>query len=173
MMQDWEVFLNEPRHDLVSEPDAERPIFDLARKRIYKQYRNVVKAGNRIIEDRDDEKLHKLRIQCKKLRYLVQFFSNLFPPKKINILVGQLKKLQDRLGDYNDLSVQVEYLYVVAEKLPSNRSQMKKTLVAIGSLIDKLDTKRQLEKEFFDQTFTRFSSSQNQMLFRELFARKP
>ncbi|MBW2610749.1 MAG: CHAD domain-containing protein [Deltaproteobacteria bacterium] len=173
IMQDWETFLNEPQEDLGAESDADSSVFDLARKRIYKQYKNVIKAGNLILENGDDDMLHKLRIQCKKLRYLIQFFSNLFPLKKINILVEQLKKLQDRLGDYNDLSVQVKYLYVVAEKLPSNRSQVKKTLVAIGSLIDKLDTKRQLEKESFDQTFTRFSSSQNQMLFRELFARKP
>ena len=171
-MQDWETFLNEPQNGPVPEPDAERPVFDLARKRIYKQYKDIVKTGNQILEKGDDEMLHHLRIQCKKLRYLIQFFTNLFPPKKINLWVEQLKKLQDRLGDYNDLSVQVEYLYVVAENLPSNRSQMKKTLVAIGSLIDKLDTKRQAEKESFAKTFTRFSSSQNQMLFQELFALK-
>jgi CHAD domain-containing protein len=171
MMQDWEVFLNEPQHDLVPEPDAEQPIFDLARKRIYKQYQGAVKLGNRILENSDDEMLHNLRIQCKKLRYLLQFFSNLFPPKKINVLVDQLKKLQDMLGDYNDLSVQVKYLLMVAEKLPSNRSQMKKTLVAIGSLIGKLEAKRKSVNESFTDTFTHFSSSQNQELFRELFAR--
>ena len=170
MMQDWEVFLNEPQHDLVPEPDAEQPIFDLARKRIYKQYQGAVKLGNRILENSDDEMLHNLRIQCKKLRYLLQFFSNLFPPKKINVLVDQLKKLQDMLGDYNDLSVQVKYLLMVAEKLPSNRSQMNKTLVAIGSLIGKLEAKRKSVKESFTDTFTHFSSSPNQKLFRELFA---
>jgi len=170
IMQDWESFLDDPQYDLISGPSAKVPVFELACKRIYKQYRNVVIAGNRIIEDRDDEKLHKLRIQCKKLRYLIQFFTNLFPPKKISILVGQLKKLQDVLGDYNDLSVQVNYLIEVAKEMPANLSRLNKTLVAIGSLIGELETKRQSVKESFAETFMHFSSQQNQKLFRELFA---
>jgi len=172
IMQDWKSFLDDPQYDLVSGPAAKVPVFELARNRIYKQYRNVVKAGNRIIEDSDDEKLHKLRIQCKKLRYLIQFFSDLFPPKKISILVGQLKKLQDVLGNHNDLSVQVNYLFEVAKEMPANLSRLNKTLIAIGSLIGKLETKRQLVKQLFAETFTHFSSPQNQKLFRELFARQ-
>jgi CHAD domain-containing protein len=169
IMQAWESFLDEPRYDLISGPSAKVPVFELASKRIYKQYRDIVKAGNRILEDCNDEKLHKLRIQCKKLRYLIQFFADLFSPKKISLLVEQLKKLQDMLGNHNDLSVQVSYLFEVAKEMPANFSQLNKTLVAIGSLIDKLETKRQSVKESFAETFTRFSSPQNQKLFRELF----
>ena len=168
-MQNWEAFLNEPQHDLVSGSNAIVPVFELASKRIYKQYIDVVKAGNRYFEDRDDEKLHKLRIQCKKLRYLIQFFANLFPQKKISILAGQLKKLQDILGNHNDLSVQVNYLFKVAEEMPANLSQLNKTLIAIGSLIGKLETKRLSVKKSFAEAFTLFSSSQNQKLFRDLF----
>jgi len=170
IMQDWESFLDEPQYDLISGPFAKVPVFELACKRIYKQYGNVVKAGNRILEDRDDEKLHKLRIQCKKLRYLIQFFANLFPPKKISIVVGQLKKLQDVLGDYNDLSVQVNYLFEVAKEMPANLSRLNKTLIAIGSLIGELETKRQSVKESFAEAFMRFSSRQNQKIFQDLFA---
>jgi len=170
IMQDWEAFLNEPQHEIVSGPNAEVPVFELASRRIDKQYRAVVKAGNRIIENCDDEKLHKLRIQCKKLRYLIQFFANLFPSKKISILVEQLKKLQDMLGKHNDLSVQVKYLLEVSRKMPANLSRLKKTLVAIGSLIGKLETERQSVRESFAKTFTLFSSPRNQKLFRDLFS---
>jgi len=172
IMQDWEAFLNDPQYDVVSGPNAKVPVFELASKRIYEQYRDVIKAGNRILEDCDGEKLHKLRIQCKKLRYLIQFFANLFPPKKISLLVGQLIKLQDMLGNHNDLSVQVNYLFEVATEMPANLSRLNKTLVAIGSLIGKLETTRQSVKESFAETFTLFSSPQNQKLFRELFALK-
>ena len=171
-MQDWEAFLDEPQYDLVPGSNAEVPVFELACKRIYKQYRDVVTAGHRILENRNDEELHRLRIQCKKLRYSIQFFANLFPPRKINTLVEQLKKVQDMLGSYNDLSIQVRYLIEVAKDLPANLSQLIKTLVAMGSLIGKLETKRQTVKESFAATFTLFSSSQNQKLFRDLFARQ-
>jgi CHAD domain-containing protein len=170
IMQDWESFLNEPQHDFISGAAAKVPVFELASRSIYKQYKIVVKAGNRILEDCDDEKLHSLRIRCKKLRYLIQFFSTLFPPKKITLLVGQLKKLQDMLGNHNDLSVQVNYLFEVAKKLPKKLPRSNRTLVAIGSLINKLETERQSVKESFAETFTLFSSSQNHQLFRELFA---
>jgi CHAD domain-containing protein len=102
----------------------------------------------------------------------MEFFSSLYTRKKINILIEQLKKLQDNLGDFNDLCVQVGYLQKISEELPATRQQAKKTLVAIGSLIGTLDRRRQMVKDAFAKTFTDFSSPANQKLFRELFAAK-
>jgi CHAD domain-containing protein len=84
-----------------------------------------------------------------------------------------LKKLQDNLGDFNDLCVQEEYLLNITQKLPATHQQKKKTLVAIGSLIGSLDRKRQTIKDAFAKTFTDFASPKNQELFRELFTLKP
>jgi CHAD domain-containing protein len=173
VMQEWKSFLDEPQYDLISGPSGKALVYELASTRIYKQYRNVVKAGNRILENCEDEKLHDLRIQCKKLRYLIQFFANLFSQKKINILVGQLKKLQDVLGDYNDLSVQVNYLFEIAKEMPANLVRLNKTLLVIGSLIGELETKRQSVKESFSETFTRFASRQNKQLFQDVFVLQP
>jgi len=172
IMQDWEFFINEPQENHALGSNAAMTVFELAGKKIYKQFKTVVKAGNRILENSDDEKLHKLRIQCKKLRYLIQFFSNLFPADKINVLVSQLKNLQAMLGNYNDLCVQVDYLLNVAKEMPANLSQLNQTLVAIGSLIGKLETTRHSVKASFAETFTQFTSAQNQKLFHNLFARQ-
>ena len=170
ILQDWEVFLNKPQRDSVTASNAKLPVIDLARNRIYKKYRNVVKVGSQILENTEDEMLHVLRIHCKKLRYLMEFFSSLFPPKKINTLIEQLKKLQDNLGDFNDLCVQREYLLNIIEELPIAHKQSKKTLAAIGSLIGALDKEKQTVKDAFAKTFTDFASPANQGLFRELFA---
>ncbi len=170
ILDDWEAFLNEPPQDFPDAKKAELPIIDLACKRIYKKYRSVVKAGNQILENAEDEMLHVLRIHCKKLRYLMEFFSSLFPRKKINVLINQLKKLQDNLGDFNDLCVQEEYLLNISREMPANYRQIKKTLVAIGSLIGTLDRERQMVKDAFAKTFTDFSSPANRGLFQELFA---
>jgi len=173
ILDDWEVFLNEPPQDFPNATKAELPIIDLARKRIYKKYRSIVKAGNLITENTEDEMLHVLRIHCKKLRYLMEFFSNLFPRKKINVLIDQLKKLQDNLGDFNDLCVQEEYLLNITKEMPANHRQIKKPLVAIGSLIGTLGRERQMVKDAFAETFTDFASPANEKLFRELFTLKP
>ena len=170
ILDDWEVFLNEPPQDSPNAMKAELPIIDLACKRIYKKYRSVVKAGNLILENAEDEMLHALRIHCKKLRYLMEFFSSLFPRKKINVLINQLKKLQDNLGDFNDLCVQEEYLLNITRELPATQRQIKKTLVAIGSLVGTLARERQIVKDAFAETFTEFASPGNKELFQVLFA---
>jgi CHAD domain-containing protein len=172
IMQNWESFLDEPVQDPPPASNANVPIITLARKRIYKQYRRIVKDGSRILENTEDEKLHALRIECKKLRYLMEFFSSLFPRKKINMLIAQLKTLQDNLGDFNDLCVQEKYLLNIAEELPATHRKSKKAQVAIGSLIGTLDREKQIIKDAFAKTFTDYASSSNKRAFSKLFASK-
>jgi CHAD domain-containing protein len=169
ILKDWESFLDEPQQDSSTAPNAGLPVIDLAGKRIHKKYRSVVKAGNLIMEDTDDRMMHVLRVHCKKLRYLMEFFSSLFPPEKLNILIDQLKKLQDNLGDFNDLRVQEEYLLSIAGELSLTQGQLKKALVAIGSMVGTLGRERQIVKDAFAKTFTDFASPVNSDLCQELF----
>ena len=170
IMKDWEVFLNRPPPGSVTASNAELPVIDLARQRIYKKYRGVVKTGNKILANTEDKMLHVLRIECKKLRYLMEFFASLFTRKKINALIKQLKNLQDNLGDFNDLCVQQEYLLNITAELPASQQQLKKTLVAIGGLVETLEREKQSVKDAFARTFTDFAAPANQALFQELFA---
>jgi len=170
IMEDWEAFLSKPLRDSAGALNATLPIIDLARNRIYKKYRNVVKVGSQITENTEDGMLHVLRIHCKKLRYLMEFFSSLFPGKQIIALIGQLKKLQDNLGDFNDLRVQRDYLLDIIEELPMAQRRSKRIFAAIGSLIGSLDNEKKSVKNAFAKTFTDFASPANQELFKELFA---
>ena len=172
MMMDWETFLNMPPPSSATATNAELPVIDLARQRIYKKYRGVVKTGSKILTKTEDEMLHVLRIECKKLRYLMEFFTALFPRKKVKALIEQLKNLQDNLGDFNDLCVQQEYLLNVSAELPARQRQLQKTLVAIGSLIETLDHEKKSVRDAFARTFTDFAAPANQGLFQELFASK-
>lgn len=172
IFQDWEMYLANTSLESPSAPRADHPIIDIARKRIFKIYLEIVKNGNQILENTQDEMLHALRIECKKLRYLMEFFSSLFPPKKIKILIAQLKKLQDNLGDFNDLCVQEEYLLNIAEEWPTINKKSKKVLVAIGNLVGTLDREKKMVKDAFAKTFTEYASKKNKGLFQELFASK-
>ena len=170
ILENWETFLDTPPQDSPAAASAEVPAITLARKRIFKKYRSVVKAGNRISESADDRMLHVLRIHCKKLRYLMEFFASLFHPETMNSLIEQLKKLQDNLGDFNDLRVQEEYLLTVAKQLPVKRRQSEKTFLAIGSLVGALARDRKIVKNAFTETFAEFSAPANNELFQTLFA---
>jgi CHAD domain-containing protein len=170
IIKDWEAFLNRAQPASADKKNAGVPVIDLARHRIHRKYRSVIKAGHRILKNNDDKKLHVLRIQCKKLRYLMEFFSSLFPPRKIKTLIAQLKKLQDNLGEFNDLRVQEEYLLNIACELPLTNGR--NTLMAIGSLIGALERERDILKASSAKTFTHFTSPDNERLFKELFAAK-
>ncbi|MBU2709673.1 CHAD domain-containing protein [Zooshikella harenae] len=91
-------------------PLANEPILKVAKERIYRQYHVIRKKSKRITPETPDEYVHDIRIACKKLRYLLEFFADLFPENEITKLVNALKKLQDHLGLFNDLCVQQAFL---------------------------------------------------------------
>jgi CHAD domain-containing protein len=171
-LSEWEAFLDEPPSTASAAPNAARPVRDLARARIYKHYRGVMKDGGYLLDHPSDELMHALRIECKKLRYLIEFFASLFPPKKIAVLVDQLKGLQDNLGEFNDLQVQQLYLLNISEQLPLTDAQAKRTLVAIGALVTSLANRQQIVRADFANTFTSFASPDNQKRYQVLFASK-
>jgi CHAD domain-containing protein len=170
ILLDWEAYLNEPISEISTAVNSGLPIIDLARQRIYKRYRRVIKDGEYILDHPQDDLMHRLRIECKKLRYLIEFFASLFPRKKVALLIKQLKTLQDNLGEFNDLSVQQTYLLNIADELPSNDNLTRRALVATGFLIDSLAHQQQIVKAAFAKTFTGFASSTNQELYHHLFA---
>jgi CHAD domain-containing protein len=172
LVADWEAYLNAPVVDGVDARNAAVPIINLARKRIYKKYCRIVKDGNEILEHTEDDLLHALRLECKKLRYLLEFFTSLFPPKEMSRLIKQLKRLQDNLGEFSDLTVQQEYLMAIAEELPINGKGGRKALVATGFLVETLARSQKVVKDEFAATFTRFASPANQKQYRQLFAVK-
>lgn len=169
IFRNWDLFLSGPRRDSGPSSNADLPVIRLARKRIYKKYRGILKDGNEILDNTEDGKLHRLRIECKELRYLLEFFSRLFPQKIIRGLIGQLKKLQDILGEFNDFRVEEQHLQDIAGELAEDDSRSIKTAAAIGSLIKALEREKQTAKKAFAKTFSDYASASNRKVFRELF----
>lgn len=166
----WERFVASSMHYSEEEaPEAGRPIQELASDLIYKRYQKIIASGQKITDDSPDEALHRLRISCKRLRYLLEFFASLFPEKEIGRLIGQLKKLQDHLGDFNDLCVQQQQLEGYLGRLEESREEAALTAAAVGGLITSLNLKQQAVRLDFKKRFQAFSSRNNQALFQRLF----
>jgi triphosphatase len=64
-----------------------------------------VRTYGRVLDDIDAEALHRLRIDVKKLRYLMDAFSPLLPRARVRAMQALLSRLQDVLGSLNDLAV--------------------------------------------------------------------
>ena len=151
---------------------ATQPIKSLASRVIYRRYRKIVKAGARIDESTPDEDLHRLRIECKKLRYALEFFRTLYPEAEMKSLIKQLKSLQDNLGRFNDLSVQQDFLYGFLETIDGQKSNAVELAAATGALISRLEREHRKVRNAFMGVFDRYNSSLNKQRYHRLFARQ-
>ncbi|MEA3545201.1 MAG: CHAD domain-containing protein, partial [Thermodesulfobacteriota bacterium] len=87
----------------------------LASKKILEQYQRICTDGIAITTDTPDQPVHDLRIECKKLRYLLELFAELYSANQVKKLIKRLKILQDNLGRFNDFSVQRDFLLQLAQ----------------------------------------------------------
>jgi CHAD domain-containing protein len=148
---------------------GKRPIIDVAKAAIYRRYRRIAKKGRRINGSTPDEKLHELRKDCKKLRYLLEFFSSLFPKKQMKKLIKRLKQLQDNLGEFNDLSIQQDFLIDYLNSIKPQTAQVVKLSAAIGGLIVRLAAAHQKVRNQFLSAFETFNTPENHKRFKTLF----
>jgi CHAD domain-containing protein len=117
-------------------PNARVPIQEIAGDRILKSFRRIRKIRKSITPDTPDEVIHGARIDRKKMRYLLECFGSLFPEETVSPLARQLAKLQNRLGRYNDTSVQQDHLLQHADKhLDSGDMRL---ALSLGGLIGSL-----------------------------------
>lgn len=169
LLEDWGRFLDQPA-DLEAAANAGRPIGEVASERIWKVYRRVIKKGLAIDDDTPAAAVHELRIECKKLRYLLEFFRGLYHPGRIGRLIKALKQLQDNLGDFNDFEVQQGSLRDFADDMVSRQAAPAATLMAMGRLVEHLEKGQARERRLFSQRFAAFAHDDNQGLARDLFA---
>lgn len=169
LIGEWREFL---LSDTVEEssPGGDRPIVEVAGARIAKAFRRVVKRGSGLGDEPTAGQLHRVRIDAKKLRYLLEFFADLYPKRDISRLVKQLKELQDILGGCNDMEVQKARLTSFADQLMTAGEARPETIFAIGRLADLMAARQDAYRRDFASIFDAFANRDSQKLYRELFA---
>jgi CHAD domain-containing protein len=148
---------------------AQAEIKLLVSKKILAQYRTIQTDGEPIGEDTPDAAVHELRIECKKLRYLLELFSDLYPKHEIRRLIKFLKQLQDNLGRFNDYSVQQEFLLHFGQGTRISAEQ----LASINGLAAVLYNKQRYEREFVVKNIAGFLDPAIKMLVQQLFYDNP
>ncbi|AJR05366.1 CHAD domain-containing protein [Photobacterium gaetbulicola] len=99
---------------------------------LWHQFKQIESQCHNIDANSNDAIIHQLRIDCKKFRYLLEYFTPLLSTINTEQQVAQLKVLQDQLGNFNDSSVQLAFFnrYLTEQKQKSGRYK------AIEELID-------------------------------------
>lgn len=143
---------------------GEQAILAIAKERILKRYKQIAKDAKKINEHTPDEQVHEVRLDCKKLRYLLEFFGPLFDKEQIKTLIRALKRLQDNLGKFNDYSVQRESLehYLDRHKVSSNIQ------AAVHALAGVLFIKQQEERDQVCDKLTAFIADDIRLLVKRL-----
>ncbi len=167
-LKEWESYLKEEVITKPLEANAKLTIKTRANTRIWKVFNRVMQEGNAITEQSAAESLHNLRKTCKKLRYLMEFFQNLYPEKDIKLLIGYLKALQEVLGDFQDYQVQESHLRLFSEEMAVQHVSLE-TLTAIDILIGNLHSHSQQARHTFKEQFMAFKKTENQSLYSALF----
>jgi len=169
LVRSWEEFLDREVPPRTSLPNAARPIRQLASDRIRRSHRRVIKRGKAIKTGSPPARLHRLRIECKKLRYLLEFFSSLYAEREIRRLIGALKKLQNNLGDFNDYVLQQQALKGIADRLSESRPVPDPTQHAIHGVLRHLEEQQDATRKAFHARFKAFSDRKVDAVFERLF----
>lgn len=161
------------RHLNVKEPPqaprADVPVIELAGRIIHRRSKRVLRDGRALHAATPDEDVHRLRIQCKKLRYALEFFGSLYPEDEMALLVRQLKRLQDIIGDFNDLSVQQRLLATTLAGMGNGSRADLGRAAALGALMQNLYQEQQALRDHLSEVFARFADPNTVHLYRSLF----
>ena len=158
-----EYFSDATPHEL--SPAANRPVGPLAFRHIWKRYRKIRALASGIGAETPDEAVHRLRIECKKLRYLMEFFAELFPGEEGAEMLKSLRRLQNRLGEFNDASVQQRSLLHYWKENSSGAE----TALGLGGLVSILYQRQQQTRSLIVQALEAFCSGPTAAAFRQSF----
>ena len=158
-----DYFSEQASHD--PSPAAEQAIGPLIYRRIYKRYRKIRASAAVIGIDSADETVHLLRIECKKLRYLLEFFAEIMPKQESADILAPLRKLQSRLGDFNDASVQRKTVATYWEETKPAAD----IALGLGGLVSVLYHRQQEARSLIKRELENFRGASTAAIFKRVF----
>ena len=150
---------------------AELTIGEVASAAIERAWRRVRRKGRRLQDDAPAEHFHDLRIAAKKLRYLIALFGSLGGSGRTQEAVAVLKRMQNRLGDFNDACQQADWLRAAARELRDDSRVEVGTLLAAGRLLERIEAGGARLQVASREAFAVFDQPQHRKLFTGLLKR--
>lgn len=164
----WKGFLDSPADEKPQELFGDSRVKQIADDCIWCACESIHRKGGAIGPQSAPQRLHRLRIHCKKLRYLLEFFESLYPEKPVRQAIRVLKGLQDYLGKFQDLAVQEASLREYGNAMMRTENSAR-SLLAMGVLVRELEKQREQLRREFDERFLEFDSRSSKKLFHSLF----
>ncbi|HEX8007821.1 MAG TPA: CHAD domain-containing protein, partial [Trebonia sp.] len=143
-------------------PDRSGTARELAADRTLRAFRRVARRGGAITPASPHESLHDLRKRCKELRYVLEFFAPLHDPATYGKVIGDLKRLQDCLGQFQDSEVQIAEIRALAEAMLAADAAPAVTLLAMGEITSGIAARQAAARADFERRFAAFAGTGGQ-----------
>ncbi len=125
---------------------------ETARENLIKAYSKITACGLRLDENSSDSEFHRLRIEFKKLRYLIELFEPFYSPANYQAVTEKLKKIQDILGSFNDYIIQQKKLRYFIDTIHLDKAQKR----SLNLLIEHFEDEQAKLKKRFHKKFRNF-----------------
>jgi triphosphatase len=99
-----------------------------------RRYRRMRRKGDGLSRRSSAGAFHRVRIRCKRLRYCLEFFGDLYPDSAPG-MVRSLVKVQDLLGAHQDAVVAMDHLGALVDE--EGATLPPRTLFAMGTLAER------------------------------------
>jgi CHAD domain-containing protein len=167
LLSGWKVFLEGP---VPSEPEARNAgglLAEAVSRRAWRLSRRIASSAETIDEQTAAERFHQVRIDTKKLRYLVDVMPSFYDAGDLECILGALKKLQRVLGDFNDADVQERRLLECGRALVAAGSAG--VVLGLGRLAEQSGQRRERLRGQVVEKLARFCSQDTQSACRRAF----
>ncbi|MGE3841155.1 MAG: CHAD domain-containing protein [Vicinamibacterales bacterium] len=169
LLADWHKFLEIPSPEAARPAQATQPLIVLASRRIWRLYRRLVDEASAIHADTPAAALHEIRIDAKKLRYVIDAARTLYDRRHLERVIGSLKRTQRVLGEFNDAQVQARYLLDSGRVLAQGRAKDPSVLLTVGRLAEQVSSRGAALRDDVARELVRFCEDDLAADFRRLF----
>jgi CHAD domain-containing protein len=153
LLSDWKSFVKSPVSVKPAAENARASLASVVARRAWRLSRRIAMRAETIDDHTLPERLHAVRVDAKKLRYLIDVTPAFYDSSALASVLGALKKLQRVLGDFNDADVQQRRLLDCGRTLgagtPAN------IVMALGRLAEQCRQRRErLRREVVEKLTT-------------------
>jgi len=170
LLSEWKAYLESP---IAARPEAPRAKDRLAATvshRAWRLSKRIARRAGAVDEQTAAGQLHEIRIDAKKLRYLVDVTGAFYDAADFQFILGALKKLQRMLGDFNDAHVQEKLLLDCGRAL-SDAGGPSGVLLTLGRLAERSRQRREQLRAEVAAKLSRFGAKDVRKACRRAFRR--
>ncbi|MDZ4770809.1 MAG: CHAD domain-containing protein [Chloroflexota bacterium] len=160
-VQDYAAFLTSPgKGARETDPETVHPfkLRHVLPEMIYKHLGSV-RAYNDVLDDADMTTLHALRIEFKRLRYVVSLFGDVLGTSAAEF-VAELKLIQDHLGRLNDMSIAHERLTELTDEFAGKDDA--DVRAALGAYIESIAAQEEVLRAGMAAVWNKFNTKRVQ-----------